>query len=245
MRKIVKKMKKVLFLSLGIEMLLMVLALGTVICLPVMASATVVSVAEVSVANPLAVNIYAVGFNNVDTQAGYIMVKYATAPATLVSVFCIDPHYSTTDFTPYEVQSIPEGSGFEAAAWVLNQGYPAASAAAAQVAVWELTWDYQYGRAFNLSDGDFRLNTPNDAAFVASVTTIYNDALAGQGAGFNQSPYVILHSPAILGGVDYQDYIVPNPVPIPASFLLLASGLLGLGLLGYKKKAVPVRREKD
>lgn len=36
-----------------------------------------------------------------------------------------------------------------------------------------------------------------------------------------------------------------NAVPIPASFVLLASGLLGLGMLGYKKKAVLVRREKN
>ena len=251
----VKKIQKIMILGLGIALLPMVLALGTAICLPGSASATIVSVAEDIVANAVSVNIYAVGIGNVGTEAGNYMVKYSTAPTTLVSGFCIDPHYSNKAFSPYEVQSITEGSGFEAAAWVLSRGYSPALAAAAQVAVWELTWDSQYGRGFDLANGDFRLNSPLTTSFVTDVTNIYNAALTGRGAGFDQAPYAMLHSPANSGGTDYQDYIVANPfytpptggspAPIPASFVLLASGLLGLGLLGYKKKAVPVRREKN
>lgn len=210
-----------------------------------MASATVVSVAEDSVANSIGVNIYAVGIGNVNTEAGNYMVKYSTAPTTLVSGFCIDPHYSSSNFTSYEVQSIAEGSGFEAAAWVLSQNYSTTLAPAAQVAVWELTWDYQYGRGFSLSTGDFRLNSPTTATFVSDVTTIYNAALTGIAGGFDQSKYVILHSPASSGGTDYQDYVVPNPAhaPLPASLVLLASGLLAIGLLGLKRKAVKVRKD--
>lgn len=226
--------------------LLVFIAVMLFLVLPAsMASATIVSVAEDSVLNGVSVTIYLpTTGGNVGTTAGNYMIKYATAPTTLVSGFCIDPHYSNSSFSPYEVQAIPDGSGFEAAAWVLSQGYSPALAPAAQVAVWELTWDYQYDRPFNLSDGDFRLSSPTDTTFVTNVTNIYNAALAGIEAGFDQSRYAILHSPATSGATDVQDYIVPNPAhtPVPASVLLLGSGLVGLGLLGYRKRQDQAKR---
>jgi len=213
--------------------------------------ANTVYVAEVEVANPLSVNIYAVGIGDVGTEAGNYMIKYQTDPNTLVSGFCIDPHYSSDLFNPYLVQSIPKGSGFEAAAWILAQNYSPALAPAAQVAVWELTWDYQYGRAFSLTTGDFRLNTPDPVTsqLAMDVTAIYNAALDGIGPGstFDSSRYVTLHSPVTAGATDYQDYVMPNPnpTPVPATAVLLGTGLLGLGLLSRRKKAGKGRQGRE
>ena len=199
-----------------------------------MASADTVWLTETGVANAVTVSIHAGTLGNLSALAGnYLLAIQNPLGSTSMqfSGFCVDPAFAPTSFQPYELVPIAEESRYEAAAWVLSQGN-AFNAAAAQVAVWELTWD----TPFNLHDGIFQLN---GGVNEADVTAIYYAALAGMGASFDQSAFVLARNPigdpTILGAGE-QDYIIKSPaVPIPPTALLLGSGLLGLVGLGWRR----------
>lgn len=117
------------------------------------------------------------------------------------------------------------GSAYQAIAWILNQQSSQAwDAAAAQVAVWELAWDYSVGSSFSLTSANFSLSSPDpNSAFGGEVKTIYNAALTGMlDPNFDPSKYVLAENSS------YQGYVIPNPVLVPATVLLLGSGLVGL-----------------
>jgi len=218
---------------------LMVVALALTICLPGMASAyPLVDLRQVQVDNAVGVNIYAGPLGNVGTTAGnyiFSIINPAGSGNTPIaySGYCVEPTYSSRTFKVYELLPIAEGTAFEAAAWILSQGYTT-QAAAAQVAVWELTWDTAKGNTYNLSADNFRLNSGVSAT---AVDAIYNAAIAQMViGGFDPSRYVIAHNPVgSTGWVESQDYIIRSPVPLPPSVLLLGSGLLGLVGLGWRR----------
>ena len=199
-----------------------------------LASADTVSLAYQGVQNSATVGID--GAYTGDVLAGNYTVTYSTEPATLVYGYCVDPQIISAQgaYQTYNLQSIPEGSPFEAAAWILSQGYAPALAPAAQVAVWELTWDGLDGP--DLNSGDFRLTNPNPTAsptpqLVTDAIDIYTAALAGMGANFDQSKLVLATN------ASYQNFVLtpPGHVPVPPSVLLMGSGLLGLALLGFRR----------
>jgi hypothetical protein len=203
-----------------------------------MASAyPLVDLYEVGVTNDIVTNIYAPGFGNIGVHTGNYIVSVRNPSGSgndyiQYSGYCVEPTNSSSSPKVYELLPIAEGSAFEAAAWILSQGYTT-QAAAAQVAVWELTWDTALGNPYDLSADNFRLNSGVSAT---DVKTIYDAAIAHMGAGFDQSGYVIAHNPVgSIGWVESQDYIIPNPVPVPPSVLLLASGLLGLLGLRWRR----------
>jgi hypothetical protein len=204
-----------------------------------MASAyPLVDMAELRVDNNVTLNIYAGSLTWLNALAGnYILsVRNPSGSANTYieySGYCVEPTLATKDpKTVYELLPIAEGSRYEAAAWILSQGYTTL-APQAQAAIWELTWDTTY----DLSAGNFRLN-PSSGTFAAQVKAFYDDAIAHMAVGgFDPSPFVIAHSPVnVTGWVGPQDYIIRNPVPLPPSVLLLGSGLLGLGLLGWRRR---------
>ena len=84
-------------------------------------------------------------------------VKVPDGQIITVDGYCIDPTDSTSTFTDYKLVGIPDGSGYEAAAYLLSQLYTGDEATVAQVAVWELTWDYEKGNPFSLTEGNLQV----------------------------------------------------------------------------------------
>ena len=149
--------------------------------------------------------------------------------------YCVDPSNAPGSTKTYDLRPIPEstegsGSGYEAAAWVLAQRYTGNHATAAQIAVWELVWDWE---SENLANGNF---TYSGSSYTAEVQNIINAALAVNYSTFDHSGYRLAVSPPTdtFFRVNYQDYIVP--IPIPAAAWLLGSGLIGLVIIRRRRK---------
>lgn len=174
------------------------------------------------------VNIHAGALGNVPTKAGNHLVNVNGGP-TLYG-FCVDPTYLTTGPATYDLLPIDPISRYAAAAWVLEMYHTGSSAsAAAQIAVWELVWDW--GTTKNFSAGNFQLlaSTANYTSLFNDANGIYDDALAAFDAGISPSilnKYVFASSNGY--GIQYQDFVIPDPVPIPGAVWLLGSGMLGL-----------------
>jgi hypothetical protein len=203
-----------------------------------MASATTVELAFQSVPNYEAVNITAYGtqYNNVEA-GNYVVSVYTTNPNNAISLsgFCYTPVLANTSYTTYDLEPITKtsgGSAYQAIAWILNQQSSQGwNAAAAQAAVWELAWDYSVGNPFSLTSGNFILSSPDpNSAFGTAVQTIYSAALTGMlDPNFDPSKYVLAESSSCQG------YVIPNPVPVPPTVLLLGTGLVGMAALRRRK----------
>lgn len=217
----------------------LVMTLAVCLMLPGMAMAyPTVDLYEVDVVNQATANIYVPApyntYLNVYASNYIIAVSNPSGsgnPYIQYTSYCVEPAESSKTTQVYELLPIAQGTPFAAAAWILSKNYTSL-APAAQTAVWELTWDLAKGNSYDLAADNFRL-TPGGIN-AADVATIYNAAVA---ANFNPSGYVIAHSPVgSIGWAAPQDYILKNPVPLPPSALLLGSGLLGIGLLRFRRK---------
>jgi len=142
---------------------------------------------------------------------------------------------------------IPNGSGYEAAAYLLSQLYTGDQATVAQVAVWELTWDYEKGNDFSLTEGNLKVTGGLTDAQKAEVQTMYYAALAAIDGGWDQTGYVLALNPTdeVLGDwLEAQDYVIGTPVPyntvvpLPGALVLLGAGLFRLAAYSRKRRTV-------
>jgi hypothetical protein len=219
-----KKMKRILFIML---ILSLICAVGT-------AGASTVQLKFDSVVPPTGVNIHADGLGDVNTQAGNYVVEIQGIGQ--LYGYCVDPSYANSNWSEYNLLAISNADPkYLAAAYILNKGYAGIQATEAQVAVWELVWDW--GPTPDLTSGNFILNSGLTAAEVTAVGNIITDALANY-ASFDASGYRLAVSPSSgpFFGVNYQDFVV-RAVPEPLTLLLVGSGLIPFIRLRKKRSS--------
>ena len=128
--------------------------------------------------------------------------------------------------------------GYAAAAWVLRQCYPKGIYPSCRGSGCSTGIDVGLSKGnkiFNLTSGNFQLTsqTLSTSTFAADVLTIYNAALA---ANFDPSGYVDAHSPPGSDIAYPQDYVIPNPVPLPGAVLLIGAGLTRIVAYARREK---------
>lgn len=176
-----------------------------------------------------AVNTTIPGIGNIGVYAGHYVLEIQNSPAWngIYNGFCVDPVYSNSSFSQYNIVPVAhDGSVYERAAWLFDT-YGSTAPTATQLAIWEVVFD---PGNYNVLAGNF---TVNDAAWQTDAQNEVNAAQLANLASFDPTGYYRAESPPPAGGPDYQDYLIHKSVPEPSLLLLLGASLLGIG--GFRK----------
>lgn len=183
------------------------------------------------------------GGSGVSASAGVFVLDYRHVAPTATSTwteflsFCLQPNVYLTSFSnPYTVQSVggagslyADANGYISELWALYRGsiVDDTTAAAFQVALWELAWGSTDRR---LATGDFVLTSTGS---VYNTAQLWLSSLTGEGPRA-RGLVVLVDNPN--DAYDRQDLITQVSVPEPATLGLMGLGLLGIGLAGRRRR---------
>jgi hypothetical protein len=221
----------------------LVLALVSfVFALPMYANADIIG--NVTLAEQFSSPTGVVTFNGVDANV-YLNYSVSLNGGGYQQAFCVENQTGPGVQNPlpiYTLISVDAGLGaflaggdparYLAAAWVANfWSTGGASKAAAQIAIWELIYDYGN---INLSTGNFESGTGN--AYTSAAAAIL--ALVPYGNLPSSSSWALAVNPEVAAGgqiseAPWQNYLVR--VPEPLTLILFGFGLISLACFRRKE----------